>query len=328
MEVNATRTADRGGSNKRYIDLRYDIGFKIVLADPDRPEYMLELLRALIPERRIASISFMNSEIIPEEVTDKRNVYDIRCIEEDGDSFVVEMQKNSYSYIYDRLVMYSGDPLKRMLKAGQDYSKIHPVYIICIADFFMGLSMDTEKERRSLVRRARLVMNDTHEVLSDKLNFVFLQLPVVEELMKGQSFLEKFAFVIRNIGKMQEEPEELKGNEYFDSLFKMAERTSLNQEKLKIYDNMIRDEIQIKAEKDFAVKEAAQIAFAAGQTAGREEGREEGLAKGLAKGREEGREEGRTEEKYGIAKKLKDSGIPLEVISQSTGLTLEEVKKI
>ena len=50
--------------------------------------------------------------------------------------------------------------------------------------------------------------------------------------------------------------------------------------------------------------------------------REEGRAEGLLKGREEGREE----EKRESARKLKKLGVAIEVISQATGLSQEEIE--
>jgi predicted transposase/invertase (TIGR01784 family) len=52
----------------------------------------------------------------------------------------------------------------------------------------------------------------------------------------------------------------------------------------------------------------------------REEARKEG--------REEGRKEGKEERSLEIAKELKKSGVSLELIAKSTGLSKEEIEKI
>ena len=54
--------------------------------------------------------------------------------------------------------------------------------------------------------------------------------------------------------------------------------------------------------------------------ASKEEGREEG--------RIEGREEGRKEAELAIARSLKQRGIPVEVIADTTGLTSEEIASL
>jgi len=55
--------------------------------------------------------------------------------------------------------------------------------------------------------------------------------------------------------------------------------------------------------------------------------REEGREEGRREGREEGRREGGKEEKITIAGKLKRQKVPPEIISQSTGLRIEEIEK-
>ena len=61
---------------------------------------------------------------------------------------------------------------------------------------------------------------------------------------------------------------------------------------------------------------------------GYKEGRSEGEAAGIKKGRSEGRSEGAAQEKREIAKNLKESGIPIDVIAKNTGLTAEEVEAL
>ena len=51
-------------------------------------------------------------------------------------------------------------------------------------------------------------------------------------------------------------------------------------------------------------------------------------AEGRLEGREEGREEGRLEVKRETASNMKSLNIPLDVISQVTGLSIEEIKRL
>lgn len=57
-------------------------------------------------------------------------------------------------------------------------------------------------------------------------------------------------------------------------------------------------------------------------------GKKKGLEEGRKEGRKEGREEGRKESRIEIAKSLKTMGLPLERISEATGLTEEELQKL
>ena len=55
---------------------------------------------------------------------------------------------------------------------------------------------------------------------------------------------------------------------------------------------------------------------------------EKGIVKGEAKGRAEGRVEGRVEEKKEIALNLLAYNTPIDIIAKSTGLSIEEIKKL
>ena len=59
---------------------------------------------------------------------------------------------------------------------------------------------------------------------------------------------------------------------------------------------------------------------------GKEEGRAEGRAEGMAEGRAEGRAEGMSQRSLEIARNLLSLGLPVDQITQATGLTEEEIE--
>ena len=60
----------------------------------------------------------------------------------------------------------------------------------------------------------------------------------------------------------------------------------------------------------------------------RDEGYQDGLTEGRIEGRAEGRAEGEKEKAKEIALKLLSLNTPIDIISQSTGLSIEEIKKL
>ncbi|WP_236847267.1 hypothetical protein [Brachyspira catarrhinii] len=77
---------------------------------------------------------------------------------------------------------------------------------------------------------------------------------------------------------------------------------------------------------------AARDAFLVGQkmmlSRERKEGIKEGIEKGIKKGRKEGKLEGIKERNYAIAKSLKSSGLDNQFISEHTGLSIKEIRKL
>ena len=87
---------------------------------------------------------------------------------------------------------------------------------------------------------------------------------------------------------------------------------------------MIRDEVQIQAERDYAVEMASKAAFAQGAAEGKAEGIAVGKAEGIAEGKAEGIAEGKAE----VARAMKAADVPVEEIVKFTGLSEEAVASL
>ena len=72
----------------------------------------------------------------------------------------------------------------------------------------------------------------------------------------------------------------------------------------------------------------ARDAFLYGQTLMLKREREEGIQEGLERGIEKGIQEGRREEQIAIARSFKNAGIDIKIISDNTGLSIEEVSEL
>ena len=289
-----------------FLDLTRDYGFKIVFADPDRKELMIGFLNKIIIERNIIDIRFLNTDILAPEEDCKSPNYDISCLDDEGNRFLVEIQKEMYDEFRDRLMVYSGDPLTKILKRGEGYESVKTLYVISILDGYLKVNGEDKPLKDKLLRRAYLRMDEGSKILSDKLNFLFLQLPVAKEPGVESDFITKWAWYVRNMVKFSRKPEGL--DDYFSKLFDAADRKNVEQRKLSIYDRMERDAIQIEAEKRYAIREA----------------REEALAEGEARGKAEGKGESQRE----IAKNLLGLGADIDMISKATGLTEEEIRSL
>ena len=315
------KRSDSNAGKPVFIDLTRDLGFKIVLADPDHPELLRRFLNELIPERTILSVTLLNTQAMPSAEDDKRTCYDIHCVDSEGNRFLVEMQKQPYDHFNDRLMVYSGDPLKHLLKLGESYAEVRTLYVVSILGGYLQVDGEDSSVRHELIRHASVRMENGGKVLSDKLKYIFLQLPMAETLSEGASFIEKWAYYVRNIGGMREKPQDT--DPYFDLLFEAANRRNIEQGKLSIYDKMLRDEIQIEAEKQYALKEQRkelQLRAEAEKREAVEAARQQGIEKGF--------EKGIAQTLLETARKMKAAGISVDLICQCTQLTIEQVEAL
>ena len=83
---------------------------------------------------------------------------------------------------------------------------------------------------------------------------------------------------------------------------------------------MIDERIRIQENYDMTMETAIDEA--------REEGLEQGLERGLEQGLEKGLEQGRNEERLQLIRKMDSRGITPELISDMTGLTIEEIEAL
>ena len=118
---------------------------------------------------------------------------------------------------------------------------------------------------------------------------------------------DKWLFVLRNLASLLERPRALQ-NRVFDRLFETAEIAKFTKTELSEYWDSLKNFRDWYSVISTAEKKGIEI--------------------GMEKGREEGREEGVREANLNNARNLKKLGIAIDVISQATGLSKEEIEKL
>ena len=106
----------------------------------------------------------------------------------------------------------------------------------------------------------------------------------------------------------------------FKRLAEIADSKTLTKEEQEKYDNSM----MVMWDNYAVYKHAEEKGIIKGEAKGRAEGR----AEGRVEGRVEGRAEGKKEKTKEIALKLLALNTPIDIISQSTGLSIEEIKKL
>ena len=130
---------------------------------------------------------------------------------------------------------------------------------------------------------------DTHVPFSDKLRFVFLQLPCFKkEESEFENDFERWIYVLKNMETLQRLPFKARKS-VFEKLEQIVDIASLSKEERMKYDESIKVYRDQLATLDFA------------------------------------KQKGRAEERLDIAKKMKASSVPVETISLCTGLSLDEI---
>ena len=274
----------------RFINPYTDFGFKKLFGEEANKDLLIDFLNAVLPiESPIATLTFTQSEQLPDNPTDRKAVFDIACVGQNGESFTVEMQKAKQLWFKDRALFCTAFPILRQGQRGDWNFKLNPVYLVAVLDF----KYDEAEERRKIYRLVSLKDQDGDE-FSDRLKMVFLQMPLftkTESELKTQK--DKWLFFLKNLESFSEIPAILR-EPVFEKAFATAEYLNYPPAVQAAYQN------DLKAYRDnINVLETARI---------------------------EGETRGEANKALEIARSMKKDGIDPAVIAKHTGLTLDEIK--
>ena len=115
----------------KYLDPKADLTFKLVFGE--HPDLVMSLLNALLPldeDGQITSVEYWPSELVPENPGKKDSVVDVRCTDQRGRQFIVEMQLYWNEFFQQRVLLNASKAVVRQLDKGMNYKLIQPVYCL------------------------------------------------------------------------------------------------------------------------------------------------------------------------------------------------------
>lgn len=295
----------------RFINPFTDVGFKRIFGQEINKDLLIDFLNGLLEgEKHIVDIRFLNKEVLPAFVQDRGVIYDVYCTNESGEQFIVEMQNRPQVNFRERALYYLSRAVARQGERGADWQfRLKAVYGV----FFMNFCLESGSHKL----RTDIVLSDreTHEAFSDKLRFIFLELPsFTKEEQECETDFERWIYVLKNMDTLQRLPFKARKS-VFEKLEKIVDIAALSKEDRMKYDESIkiyRDHLAVEA----YAKEREERRM--------KEAWDGGLAKGLA----EGRAEGEKEKQRQIALRMKGKGMSAEDIAELTGLSVAEVGEL
>lgn len=324
------------GFQDRYINPYTDFGFKLLFGTDMNKELLVSFLNALLFGKEvIKNVTYLNTEHLGTQEYDRRAVFDVYCENEQGEKILVEMQRGEQQFFKDRSLYYATFPIREQAPRGEWDYELKGVYVIGILNFVFHESpsqVSAGEKSRLLSESAsdcfhhqvQLVDLKTKEVFYDKLTFIYLEMPKFNKTeAELETMFDKWMFVLRNLSGLLERPSALQ-ERVFNRLFKAAEIAAFSPQRRSEYWESLKNYRDWKNVLDTNMKKSYVKGREEGLAEGIEKGREEGLAEGI----EKGRVEGIMEEKRKSARALKALGVASEIISQSTGLSKEEVDRL
>lgn len=283
----------------RYLDPKADIVFKKVFGE--HPHLLISFLNAVLPlpeGRKIATLEYLNAENTPVIPVLKRTIADVRCTDDEGRLFIVEMQIEWTDSFKQRLLFETGQAFVKQLKKGEDYHLLQPVYGLGI----IATNFDSTEQwyhHYELVNRGK----EPREII-EHLQLVFIELPKFpirsDEQKQLRSLWLRFLREINE--KTKDVSPDLLAVPEIQEAVNLVQESAFNPSELQAYESywdVVSVEKTIKGDS---------------------------FRDGEAKGKAEGRAEGEWFAKKQIAQKLIAQSLSDETICEIIGLSLEELE--
>jgi predicted transposase/invertase (TIGR01784 family) len=241
---------------EKYINPFTDYGFKKLFGEELNKDLLLDFLNELLKEEQgqIKNLTYLKTEQLGATDIDRKAIFDLYCENENGERFIVELQKTKQNFFKDRTVYYSTFPIREQAKrADWDY-ELKAVYTIALLDFVF----DSDKDEPTKFRYdVKLTDTDTNIVFYDKLTFIYLEMPKfnksVDEL---ETRFDKWLYVLRNLNKLDRIPDKLR-EQIFDKLFETAEIAKFTPDQVRSYEDSLKYYRDLKNSLDTARDEKA-----------------------------------------------------------------------
>jgi predicted transposase/invertase (TIGR01784 family) len=265
-----------------FADPKTDFVFKRIFGAEVHKRLLIELLNALLElddEHKIIDLKYLTPEQhVPVDEL-KLSLVDVKCFDQSGRHYVVEMQVLNVEGFEKRVVYNTSKAYVMQLRTGEDYPQLDDVVGVTICDFLLWPEPPEEGSKPvPMLSRWRMQEQHSNARALSQVQYVFLELPKYRAGEDPQGLIDRWAYFFREAENLDMVPSALAGPPFSEAL-EVARIANFTAKELEIYDQSKIAEQDARGALSLAVRQ----------------GREEGLAEGREEGRAEGREEGRAE---------------------------------
>lgn len=316
------------GNIMRYLDPRADLTFKRIFGE--HKDLVISLLNALLPlddDHLVKSVEYIPVEMVPDNPLKKNSIVDVRCHDQDGRQFLVEMQMIWSKEFMQRVLFNASKAYVRQLDKKEDYNLLQPVYSLnLVNDVFMD-------DIPEYYHHYDIVNVEHTDKRIEGLHLIFVELPK----FKPHTFSERKMQILwlrflTEMGDVRIVPQEFLANPEVKKAVDILEESSYTDAQLNGYDkfwDIVRTErTYINAAIRKGMSEGRAEGFEQGRAKGRAEGRAEGIEKGRAEGMAQGRAEGEKSALYKVVERMRAMGLNNSQIAEATGMDLRQIEEL
>ncbi|MEM6452998.1 MAG: Rpn family recombination-promoting nuclease/putative transposase [Cyanobacteria bacterium P01_D01_bin.105] len=279
-----------------FINPKTDFAFKKIFGSPQSKDILISFLNGLLyqGEPTIEDLTILDPYQAPRIEGVKESFLDVKAQLSDGRDVIIEMQVLNVLGFKKRVLYNAAKAFSTQLKVGEDYSLLNPVIALTITDFVMF------EHSEKVFSYYRLKEKDDLTDYSDDIELVFAELPKFNKGIDELTTLgDKWLYFLKEANHLESVPAMLEQEPAIQSAFEVARQSRLTQEEMDVLD---RQAMFINDSRN-----AVRL--------------------GLQQGLEQGLEQGKAERSAEIARSLLGK-LPVETISETTGLSIEEIEQL
>jgi predicted transposase/invertase (TIGR01784 family) len=297
----------------KFADPKNDVAFKKIFGDEKHKEVLISFLNSVLDfkdEKTIVDVTLSNTYQLSEIEDLKDTILDIKAKNQNGEEFIVEMQKKDIGDFAKRSLYYTSKAYVSQIDVAEKYLQLKKVYYIAIVDFEIF-------DNKNFISRHLIINQETTKQDLKDFEFTFIELPKFNlELKDCDTIVKKWIYFINNASSLDLIPKELENIKEFQVAFQTANTYAWNKKELSYYDR-----VSLRRGDD---KNALMVA----KKRAEEKGMRIGIKKGMQKGRQEGMQKGIEKGILTVAQNSIKQGLDNQTISLITGLDAEQIEQL
>ena len=300
--------------NKKPFNALNDCFVRYFFTDKGGEKVLLDFINAVMISadmKTFKAVEILNPFNLKRHYKDKETIVDVKCITKNGTVVIIEVQLSGNSRFPERILYYWSSNYSKLLKKGEEYEDLTPVIIINLLNFNLN-------KKDSNVHSCYMIYDTKNaRLLTDHLQIHIIELKKFKfkdnDLKKDLNYWLGF-FTTNNM------------EEYMSEIVK---EKPIMEEAHKRYNNFIRSRLMMSEyEKKEIYQYDKQITLKEERQEGIKEGIKKGKLEGIKEGKLEGIKEGEKNKAISMAKSMKAKNMDINLISEITGLTIEEINKL
>lgn len=307
----------------KFIDVKIDTAFKKVFGDHKHKDILIDFLNSVLPfegDAKIETLEILNPNNAPLTMLSKDSYVDVKVRLSDNRQIFIEMQMCKVGNFAKRVFYNTTHAYSSQIFRGMDYTKLFNIISLNIVNF--NLCNDCE----DIVTKFKLVSDKGKAYYEpDILEILFVELPKFQK-QETELFnkMDKWFYFLKNVDHLTNVPKVLANEATIKEAFHILDEALLTEEETKAYlgrRDFLINNISFQEE---VRQEGRKERIKEGEKVGLEKGEKVGLEKVIEKGEKVGLEK-RT---LDVAKNMLAKNLDIELISDITGLSVEEIEEL